>query len=175
MASAGDQSATYRGLPGAIVFAYRHSESRLFRTYALVGSLLAVVVGLLFGAATVLAIAETVGTAGGTFSFVRAFVLFVGLLTVGPLLAPLVLVARRHRRGGSTVGYDRAMGGGGYLVALSLYLALVVSAPPGLRDEPPAVIGPVVRWLYALPRPAAAVPPLAAVAVLYVLHRQFRE
>lgn len=173
-ADGGDSGEAYRGLPGAVVYAYRRSDSRLFRTYAVAGSLLAVAIAVLFGTSLVLAIAETVGTAGGTFTFVRSFVLFVGLLAVGPVLAPPILVARRHRRGASSVRYDRALAAGGYAFALSLYLALVISAPPALREEPPAAIAPVVEALYSLPRPAAVVPPLAAVGLLYLLHRRFR-
>lgn len=172
--SAGASGEPYRGLPGAVVYAYRHSESRLFRTYALVGALLALAIAVLFGSALVITVAETLGTAGGTFTFVRSFVLFVGLLAVGPLLAPIVLVARRHRRAGSTARYDRALAAGGYAFALSLYVALVISAPPALRDEPPAALAPLVEFLYALPPVGAVVPPLLAVSLVYLLHRRYR-
>jgi hypothetical protein len=89
-------------------------------------------------------------------------------------MAPVLLVARRHRRTGSSLAYDRALAAGGYLFLFSLYLALVVTAPPGLRDSPPAVLAPVVGVLYALPPAAGVVPPLVAIGVGYLLHRRYR-
>jgi hypothetical protein len=164
----------YGGVLGTYPYAYRRSRSRLLRSYALVGGLVTALVVLVFLAALVQLVANTTGTAGGTFTFVRAFYIVLGLAVVAPLMGPVLLVARRHRRGGSSLAYDRALAGGGYLFLFSLYLALVVAAPPALREAPPAVLAPVVEVLYALPPAAGAVPPLAAVAVGYLLHRHYR-
>jgi hypothetical protein len=119
-------------------------------------------------------IANTAGTAGGSFTFVRAFYVVVGFLVIAPLMAPVLLVARRHRRVGSTPVYDRALAGAGYLFLFSLYVALVVMAPPELRETPPTVIAPAVETLYGLPQVMGAVPPLLALAVGYLLHRRYR-
>jgi hypothetical protein len=164
----------YSGVLGTYPFAFRHSDSRLFRSYALVGGLLAALVALIFVSAFVQLVANTLGTAGGTFTFVRSFYILLGLLVVVPLMAPVLLVARRHRRTGSTLAYDRALAAGGYLFVFSLYVGGVAAAPPELRDAPPAAVAPVVNVLYGLPPVAGAIPPLAALAVGYLLHRRYR-
>lgn len=177
MAGAGGEGGerTYGGLPGAFPYAFRRSESRLFKSYVVVGGLVAVGLVLFFLMAVVVAVGDTLGAVGGTFTFSRAFVLFVGLLVVGPVLAPILLVARRHRRGGSSRAYDRALAASGYLFVPALYLLLVISAPPDLRESPPAALAPVVEMLYALPPVAGVVPPLAAAAVTYLVHRRYRS
>lgn len=164
----------YGGVFGAVPYAFRRSDSRLFRSYVIVGGLFAVVLTLAFGTAVVVTIADTLGAVGGTFTFSRSFVLFVGFLVVVPVLAPILLVARRHRRGGSTRQYDRAVAASGYLFIPALYLLLIVTAPPGLREEPSGALAPVVAALYGLPPVAGIVPPLAAAALTYLVHRRYR-
>lgn len=164
----------YRGVFGTYPYAFRRSPSRLFRSYVVVGGLATALVALVFVAAFVQLVADTTGTAGGTFTFVRAFFIVVGMLVVVPLMAPVLLVARRHRRHGSTRVYDRALAAGGYLFLVALYTGLVVAAPPGLRDEPSGALAPLVGFLYGLPPVAGAIPPLLAVAVGYALHRRYR-
>lgn len=169
-----DADAGYGGVFGAYPYAFRRSPSRLFRSYAVLGGLVTVLSIIVFTSALVQVIANTAGTAGGSFTFVRAFYIVVGFLVIAPLMAPVLLVARRHRRVGSTPVYDRALAGAGYLFLFSLYVALVVMAPPGLRETPPAVIAPAVETLYGLPQVMGAVPPLIALAVGYLLHRRYR-
>lgn len=171
---ADDAERSYGGLPGAFPFAYRQSDSRLFRSYVVVGGLAALGVAVLFGLAFVVAVGDTLGAGGGTFTFTRTFVLFVGFLVVVPILAPILLVARRHRRGGSTRRYDRALAASGYLFVPALYLLLLVTAPPALRAEPSGVLAPAVRFLYGLPPVAGVLPPLAAAAITYLVHRRYR-
>jgi hypothetical protein len=165
----------YGGVFGAVPYAFRRSDSRLFRSYVVVGGLFAVLLAVAFGAAVAVAVANTLGAVGGTFTFSRSFVLFVGFLVVVPVLAPILLVARRHRRGGSTRRYDRALAASGYLFIPALYLMLLVTAPPGLREPPPDLLEPVVTVLYGLPPAAGIVPPLAAAAVTYLVHRRYRS
>jgi uncharacterized membrane protein YuzA (DUF378 family) len=167
-------ASSYGGFFGAYPYAFRNSESRLFRSYVVLGGLLTAFVVVFFVMALVTLIANTVGTVGGTFTFVRAFYIVVGLAVVAPLAAPVLLVARRHRRVGASVDYDGALAAGGYLFLFSLYLALVISAPPGARSDPPAVIAPLVDLLYGLPPAAGAVPPLVAIGLGYLLHRYYR-
>jgi hypothetical protein len=169
-----DESEGYGGVFGAFPYAFGASDSRLFRSYVVLGGLLAALVTVVFVFALVQLVANTVGTAGGTFSFVRAFYIFVGFLVVAPLLGPVLLVARRHRRSVSTPEYDGALAASGYLFVLSLYLALVVTAPEANRETPPALVAPVVDFLYGLPPAAGAVPPLGAVLLGYLVHRHYR-
>jgi len=151
----------YGGILGAFPYAFRRSGSTLFRAYVVVGGGLAGLVAVLFGFALINVVANSLGAAAGagTFSFVRAFFVVVGLLVVFPLIAPVILVARRHRRGGSTVAYDRALAAGGFAVAVGLYLLAVLSRPAGL---------------FGLPRVAGLVPPAAAALAVYALHRRYR-
>jgi uncharacterized membrane protein YuzA (DUF378 family) len=169
----GDGS-SYGGFFGAYPYAFRQSDSRLFRSYVVLGGLLTAFVVLFFVTALVTLVANTVGTVGGTFTFVRAFYIVVGLAVVAPLAAPVLLVARRHRRVGGKADYDGALAASGYLFLFSLYLALVISAPPGARSDPPAAIAPLVEFLYGLSPAAGAVPPLVAIALGYLLHRHYR-
>lgn len=172
--STGDDDA-YRGLPGAFVYAARTSESRLFRTYVAVAALLTLFVSLLFGLGVLQLV---VGVAGGSgvFNLSRGFYVLVGLAVLAPVLAPVLLVARRHRRGTGSAEegrrYDRAMGLAGYLVVASLYVGLVTTVPPAQQEPVAGVLAPVVEALYALPAAAGVAPPLAAVAVLVALHRR---
>jgi len=175
----------YGGLFGAFPYAFRTSPSTLFRSYVVLGGLAAFLVALLFGLGLVALFGRTFGVPGGAFTFVRAFFVLVGLFAVAPLLAPVLLVARRHRRSSGPVvapdepgrgdpppaRYDAAMALAGYLVALSLYVGAVVTAPENLRDPPTGSLAPVVRTLYALPSLAGLLPPVLASAVLVAVHR----
>lgn len=164
----------YSGVLGTYPYAFRQTDSRLMRSYVAIGGLVTALIVVGFTFAIVQVAARTVGTAGGTFSFVRAFFIFVGLVVVVPLMAPVLLVARRHRRSSSTHVYDRALAASGFLFIFSLYVALLIAAPPELRETPSGAIAPVVEALYGLPPVAAAVPPLVVVAVGYALHQRLR-
>jgi len=94
--------------------------------------------------------------------------LFVGVLVVAPLLAPVLLVARRHRRTASTVAYDRGMALAALAFVASLYVGLVASVPTELQEPTDSA---VVAALYELPQLAGVVPPVLAVGLMYVVHR----
>ena len=182
-ADASGASDDYGGLFGAFPYAFRHSDSRLFRLYVVVGGLLAGVLTLGFAIAFALAIAQSVGlAAGGLSSFVRAFVVFVGFLVVTPLVAPVLFVARHHRRVGNDSAYDRALAVAGFAFAVSLYLAVVASMPPEFvldgepvaRPAPSGLFAPVVAVLYAVPAVAAPVIPAVVAAAGYLVHRAMR-
>ncbi len=164
----------YGGVLGTYPYAFRRSRSRLMRSYVVLGGLFTLFTAVLFTFAFVTTVASTLGAGGGTFTFVRSFVLVVGMLVVVPLMAPVILVARRHRREGSTRQYDRALAASGYLLAVAVYLLLVISAPPALRDDPSGALAPLVSTLYDLPAVAGAIPPLVAIAIGYLLHRTYR-
>ncbi|MFB6301983.1 MAG: hypothetical protein ABEH78_03890 [Haloferacaceae archaeon] len=162
----------YRGVVGAFPYALRTSDSWLFRSYAAVSALVAAVVALLFAAGVVQLIAATSGVGGGTLTLSRAFFVVVGLLVVVPVLAPTLLVARRHRQGtGDDRRYDASLALAGYAFLCALYLGLLVASPAAFESVPAGPTAPVVAALYALPRLAGIVPPLLGVVGIAVAHR----
>jgi hypothetical protein len=173
-ASATDDGEAYRGLFGAFPYAFRASDSRLFRSYVVVGGLAAALIAVTFVLGLVTLIGNTAGAGAGTFTFSRSFFIVVGLAAAAPAVAPVLFVARRHRRATSDVGYDRALALSGYVFLASLYLLLLISAPENLRDPPSGLFAPAVRFLYDLPRTAGLVPPVVAAAAMYLLHRRLR-
>ncbi|MCL7419184.1 MAG: hypothetical protein M8354_15310 [Halalkalicoccus sp.] len=165
---------TYSGLLGSFRYSYGASDSRVYRAYVVVGALLSLSLTLLFTFALIGIVASTLG-ASETITLVRSFFVLVGLLVIAPILAPILLVARRHRkRLGSGTAYDTALAVGGFLFMGALYLGLVISVPPELQEPTGGVLGGLVGALYALPSVLGLVPPLLAVALVFVLHRRFR-
>ena len=166
----------YGGVLGAFPYAVRASDSWLCRSYVIVGGLLAVAVSVLFIAAVIGIIAGTTGGRGGSLTLSRSFVAVVGLFVVVPLVAPVLFVARGHRRDGevSRTAYDAGLAVTGYLFVAALYVGLVISVPPGQRTTPTGVLAPVVGTLYALPQLAGLGPPLLAVGLMYVVHRALK-
>lgn len=165
----------YGGVLGAIPYAARASSSWLFRSYALVGGLLAGLTALLMMLALVVLLADTATTAGGTLTLSRAFYVVVALSVVGPLLAPILLVARRHRLGRATGGrYDLALGLAGYLFVAALYVGLVITVPSARREPVGGTFAPVVEPLYALPGISGLVLPVLAAVLIAVVHRLVR-
>ncbi|QSG12437.1 putative membrane protein [Halapricum desulfuricans] len=164
---------TYRGLPGAFPYAFRRSGSRLFRSYVLVGGLAALALSAAFVLALIYLVGGTFGARAGVFTFSRSFYVVVALFVIAPVVAPVLLVARRHRTGRDDTGYDRALAASGYLFLLSIYLMLVVSAPAEFRD-PAAQYGalePAIRALYDLPPLSGLAAPVSAAVVIYLVHR----
>lgn len=159
----------YGGLFGAFPYAIRSSDSWLFRSYAVVGGLAALLAGLVFLFGVIDLLGETSVPTSGTVSLTQAFFIVVALAVVVPILAPVLAVARWHRFGIATRGYDGAMGVAGYAVLASLYVALVISVPPGAQEPTGGVVGPVVEFLYALPQWAGVIPVgVAAVAIPFL-------
>jgi hypothetical protein len=164
----------YDGLFGAFPYALRSSDSYLLRSYVVVGGLAALGTALLFTLALVVLLGETVGAGGGQFSFVRAFFIFVGMLVVAPLVAPVLFVARRIRRGTADRRFAFAMGLLGYGFIGSLYLGALISAPTGQQTLPAnSALAAVVGGLYALPRLAGLVPPLVVSVAMVVVARRW--
>ncbi|MES3516467.1 MAG: hypothetical protein PPP58_02265 [Natronomonas sp.] len=173
---------SYSGIFGAFPYAFRQSESLLFRSYAALGGVFAALLALFFVFALIVVIANTVGGSEGTITFVRSLFVLLGFLVVAPLVAPVLFVARRHRREGSDVRYDAALAGSGYLFVVTLYLGVIASMPPAfelddetvVRPEPDGLFAPIVETLYAVPEVAALVFPLLGSAVIYLTHRNLR-
>lgn len=166
-----DGERTYRGLPGAFVYSFRTSPSLAYKSYAVVSALLTLVVIVFFAIGLIRAVAATLG-ASELVTFVRAFVIVVGVLVAAPIIAPVLLVARRHRTSGNEGRtYDTALALGGYAFVSSLYLGLLVSVPPAYREPAGS---PFVRTMYALPEPLGVVPPLVGTALIVALHYRYR-
>lgn len=164
----------YSGVPGAFPFAFRASDSRLFRSYLLVGSAVAALMTVIFLAGLVNVMAATAGAGGGSLTLSRTFVVVVALFVVGPLIAPVLLVARRHRLDYGRPGYDRGLAAAGYLFVVALYLGVVATIPPELQQPASGALAPVVRALYAADPALGAVLPVAAAATILLVHRQYR-
>lgn len=163
---------SYRGVFGAIPYAIRATESWTMRLYGVVGALTAGLIATVVTLALVVWMAETAEVQSGTFLFSRSLYVIAGFVAVAPLLAPLLFVARRHRRGDPVKpGYDRNLAYGGFAFLASLYLGLVISAPAELRDPTESI---VVSALYALPQPVGVVPPLAAAFLVFWTHYRLR-
>ncbi|ACV47440.1 MULTISPECIES: hypothetical protein [Halomicrobium] len=169
-----DANDAYDGLFGAFPYAFRSSDSVLFRTYVVVGGLAALATGLLFTLALVVLIGETIGGGGGQFSFVRAFFVFVGMLVVAPLIAPVLFVARRIRRGHADRRFAAVLAGLGYGFLGSLYLGALISAPATQQTLPSnPLLSAVVAGLYDLPRLAGLAPPLVVAGAMAVVARRW--
>lgn len=163
---------TYGGVVGAFPYAFRASDSWLFRSYVLVGGL----VGLLVVALAALALPGWIAATlrqSAVVTLSRAVLVLAAAAVLAPLFAPVVLVARRHRRDAAVdPRYDGLLGLAGHLLVLSLWLLLVITAPAGSREAPAGALAPLVAALYALPRAAGVLPPLLSVALIYLLHRR---
>lgn len=165
----------YRGVLGAVPYAVRASDSWLFRLYAVVGTLFAAAIGAVVAMALIVWMAETAGVEGGTFAFSRSLFVVVGFAAVAPLLAPTLLVARRHRRGDPVHPlYDQALAAAGALFLASLYLGLLASVPPEQREPVSGALAPAVEALYALPGAAGLAFPLLAAALMAAAHVRLR-
>lgn len=167
-----DEVKAYSGVLGAFPYAFKASDSLLFRSYVVLGGLVAILAILLFATSMISVVASTVGSSG-SFSFSRAFLMLVALAVIGPILSPILLVARHHRLQGASGLYDRGLAWSGYVFVLTLYISLVISAPPDLRSTPPGPLAPIIDALYTLPPIAALVPPLVGAGLIYYVHNRF--
>jgi hypothetical protein len=164
----------YGGLFGAIPYALRASRSWLFKTYVVVGGLAALVVAILMTLALVTLVSRTATASGGSLTLSRAFFVLIGLFVAGPLLAPILFVARRHRRVGDEKIYDASLALAGYCFFAALYVGLVITIPTGQQQPVGGALAGVVEVLYALPGIWGLVPPVAAAAGIYLTHRLLR-
>lgn len=172
----------YGGLLGAFPYAFRKSDSRLFRAYAVLGGGLAAVLTVFFAFALVVTIASTATLSGGTLTFVRSVFILFGFLVVAPLVAPVLFVARHHRRTGNDPRYDSGLAAAGVVYLVTLYLGAIASMPAEFvldgevttRPEPSGVTATVVDVLYAVPEFLSWTIPLAGVLVIVLVHRRLR-
>ncbi|SNR37415.1 hypothetical protein SAMN06264855_10436 [Halorubrum vacuolatum] len=164
---------SYRGVFGAIPYAIRHTDSWTMRVYGVVGALAAALISLVVTLALVVWMGETAEMDSGLFLFSRSLYVIAGFAAVAPLIAPMLFVARRHRRDDPVAdNYDRVLAYTGFVFLVSLYVGMVISAPADLRDPSGSVI---VNALYALPPLAGLVPPVLAGTLVFVAHRRLRR
>lgn len=170
---------SYRGVIGAFPYAFRNGDSLFFRLYVVIGTLAALFVGTLFTFALVVWIGETASAPGGSLTLSRTFIAVVGLFAAGPLLAPTLLVARKHRKAlAYHPRYDTVMAALGYVFLLSIYLAAIISMPESFtldgetvtRPEPTGLTAPLVSVLYAIPQLGAVAPPTIALGLMALAH-----
>jgi len=173
----------YDGVFGAFPYAFRQSESRLFKLYVVASAVAIGLIALFVGAALVVLIGQTAAVQGGSLTLSRSFYVVVGLLVVLPAIAPTLLVARRHRRGsGASPRHEAALAATGFVFLLSIYLGVVASMPETFtldgetvtRPPPSGTFEPVVAALYAIPSIYAWSVPLAGAALVGIAHRIFR-
>lgn len=166
----------YRGVIGAIPYAFKRSDSRLLQLYAVLGTLTAVLIGLLVVFGVIVLMGATADSPGGAFTFSRSLFVIVGAATIAPLLAPTLFVARRHRLDLDVSGwYDSALALSGFLFTGLLYVGLVVTVPPDQQVIVTGVAAPFVEFLYALPQLSGLVPPLVGAVGIYGVHRRLRH
>lgn len=160
----------YGGLVSAFPYAFRRSTSTLFRSYVVVGGLLSALIALMFALALVRLVGTTAAAPGGTLTLSRAFYVVVFLFAVFPVLAPVLLVARRLRRRVSVADAEQAaFGAAGFGYLLLLYLGLAVLAPDSSEPAATGSLAPVLRALNGLPDGAGLLLPLLGAAAIGLL------
>lgn len=175
---------SYSGLLTAFPYAFRQSDSRLFRSYVVVSALLGLLFAFLMTGAVLVLVGNTASAPGGSLTLSRTFYIVVGLLLFLPLVAPVLFVARRHRRGLAVApDYDAALALAGYLFAFSVYLGGVASMPETFetngevvsRPPPEGLFAPIIEGLYAVPSVASPLVPFVGALVVYAAHRHYRS
>lgn len=165
-ARAPDENA-YSGVLGAYRYAFGASDSVLFRTYAFVSALLGLALTLLFAFTLTVWFVSTLGQSALTTAS-NAFLGVVALFVLGPIFAPVLLVARAHRRGADTgERYDFLLGLAGYAFVVSLYAGLVITVPPAQQTS----THPIALALYSIPQAFGFVPPVLAALSIWAVHR----
>ena len=166
--------AAYRGLPGAFIYSFRMSESRVYKSYVVISAILTCLITILFTLGLIGIIAGTIG-ASELVTLVRSFFILVGVLVVFPIIAPVILVARRLRLSEKrSSDYDAAMAFGGYAFIISLYVGLLLPVPPEQQEPVVGVMGAIISIAYSLPQISGFVPPLICAGMLFLIHRRFR-
>lgn len=165
----------YDGVFGAFPYAVRASESWTFRLYALVATLVSLAIAVTVAMGLVVLMADTAGAGGGVFAFSRSMFVLVAFGAVTPLIAPILLVARRHRRDEPVSDrYDAALAGTGVVFLLMLYAGLIISTPTPLQSDVGGVAGPLIESLYRLPQLAGFGPPILGATLVGVAHWYLR-
>ncbi len=166
----------YNGIFGAFPYAIRASDSWVFRLYAVGATLVSVGIAVTVGMGLVVLMGETQNAGGGLFAFSRSMFVLVAFGAVTPLIAPILLVARRHRRDNPvSERYDAALAAAGVVFLVMLYGGLVISTPTELQADVTGVTAPVVHGLYRLPQIAGFGPPILGAALVGAVHWTLRN
>lgn len=160
--------AEYAGLVGAYAYAIRESDSWLLRSYVVASALVGLFVALLLTLAVVTWVANPTGLFGE-----RALLGVVAILVLGPMAAPVLIVARRHRHGTGHRRADLALGLAGYAFLASIYLGLLISDPSDHAVS--GLLAPAVAALDTLPAVYGFLPPVIAVVLLLLAVRLTRS
>lgn len=148
----------YRGVVGAFGYAFRRSNSWLFRVYIVLSALLGVYISLLI----LLAIVAWSGT---TVAFGdQAFLAVIGILLLVPLFTPVLVTARRLRRETSSASAERLIAITGFVFVLSIVLALLITDPTDHATS--GSLGVLVRAIQGLPRSIGILPPVIAIVLI---------
>ena len=161
--TAASEGRSYAGLPGAFRYAFGRTPSYLCKSYVVVSALLGLLATVFFVLALLYWVANPTGAVGE-----RALLGVIALLVLLPLFAPVLLVARRHRRTGSDGRYDRLLGLAGYAFVFTLWLGMAVA---GAQPPRPGPFEPVVAVLYRTPGVYGLVPPVVGAALVWLTHR----
>jgi uncharacterized membrane protein YjgN (DUF898 family) len=174
----------YRGVFGAHRFALHRARSRLFQTYVIIAGLAVALIAVLIGMGLVLLIARTASAPGGSLTLSRSFYIVIGVLVVLPAMAPILVVARRHRRQRRiATRQERQLALVGFVYLLTIYLGIVASIPARFRLDgewvarppPDGVFAPLVSVLYMIPQQLAWVLPLLGAIAIAVIIRRTRS
>ena len=168
-----DDAASYSVVARSYRRSVRASDSLTFRSYAIVSALVALLLIVTVLLALPVWIAQTIGHSALN-KIGRGVLPLIVLGLLVPLFAPVLYVARNHREGAGSRRGDAALGAAGYLFVLSIYLALVISAPADARTEPAGTLAPVVEFFYALPALSALAAPVTGALVVFAVQRVVR-
>lgn len=156
----------YRGLVGAFVYAFRKTDSWVFRVYAILSAVVGLYIALLIGLAIV-------AWAGTTMAFGdQAFLAVIGIVLLVPLFTPVLVTARRLRQGTSTEHAAVLVSLAGYGFIASIILALLITDPT--RHSIPGRMGALILVIQDIPRPFGVVPPIIAAVIIAIAIRYTR-
>jgi uncharacterized membrane-anchored protein YitT (DUF2179 family) len=167
MSETASEGPSYSGAVTAFPYAFRISDSRAFKLYAVVGGFIALFGTVFFMLAIVSLLGRISGTPAGILTFQPALYLIVWLFTIAPIAAPVLLVARQYRLGRGNSSYDKWIAVAGFAFIVSIYLAAIITTPVNRQSS----VGPIVRSLYELPPITGVIPPLLAAAGMAIVHR----
>lgn len=163
---------SYSGAITAFPYAFRTSDSRAFKLYAVIGGLIALGGSLIFLLGIISLLGRLSGTPAGVLTFQPALYILVWLFTVAPIAAPVLLVARRHRLGDGDSRYDRSIALAGFVFMIALYLAAIISTPTSQEATVQSgLLATVIQFLYGLPQIVGITPPLLAALIIVIVHR----
>jgi hypothetical protein len=163
---------SYSGAITAFPYAFRISDSRVFKVYAFVGGLITLLGTLFFLLAIITLLGKISGTPAGILTFQPALYILVWLFTIAPIAAPVLLVARQYRLGQGNSGYDASISVAGFAFIVSIYLTAIITTPTNSQATiSSGLFAPVIQFLYGLPRITGVVPPLLAAAGMVLVHR----